>query len=234
MTNTTTTTVQTASFAKLANGSWGIQGVGLVTGQPVVVVKRDGTRQDAVVGTIVEHKYGKVFATIARPERTVVADVTIPARDKVTEVGFYLHEGVAYKVVKSGAGRLYAKKVSKAGFVYDGGAIFNLSASELMTAEEVRVYSRTIGICANCSIDLSDPVSVEIGLGTKCGPSILGSDNYKAAAKAAKLVPAVAEALAKIKAEKAAEKALIAATTVVAATVDHEDDVADLLAHFGA
>jgi hypothetical protein len=234
MTNTTTTT--TVSFAKLADGSWGIQGVGLVTGQPVTVVKRDGTTSEAIVGTVVDRKYGKVFATIARPERTVVADVAVPARpsDKVTEIGFYLHEGVAYKVVKSGIGRLYAKKVSKAGFVYDGGAIYNLSASELMTAEEVRVYSRTIGICANCSIDLSDPVSVEIGLGTKCGPSILGSDNYKAAVKAAKLVPAVAEALAKIKAEKAAEKALIAATTVVAATVENEDDVADLLAHFSA
>lgn len=233
---TNTTTIATASFTKLVDGSWGIQGVGLVTGQPVVVVKRDGTRQDAVVGTIVDHKYGKVFATIARPERTVVADVTIPARpvDKVTEVGFYLHEGIAYKVVKSGAGRLYAKKVTKAGFVYDSGAIFSLSASELMTAEEVRVYSRTVGICANCSVELSDPVSVEIGLGTHCGPSILGSDNYKAARKAAKLVPAVAEALAKIKAEKAAEKGLIAATTAVAATAQHEDDVADLLAHFSA
>jgi hypothetical protein len=233
---TTATATATASFAKLANGSWGIQGVGLISGQPVTVVKRDGTRQDAVVGTIVDRKYGKVFATIARPERTVVADVTIPARpvDKVTEIGFYLHEGIAYKVVKSGAGRLYAKKVTKNGFVYDGGAIFSLSASELMTAEEVRVYSRTIGICANCSVELSDPVSVEIGLGTHCGPSILGSDNYKAARKAAKLVPAVAEALANIKAEKAAEKAIIVATTVVAATVQNEDDVADLLAHFGA
>jgi hypothetical protein len=233
MTNTTTT-VQTASFAKLANGSWGIQGVGLVSGQPVVVVKRDGTRQDAVVGTVVDRKYGKIFATIARPERTVVADVAIPVSDKVTEVGFYLHEGIAYKVVKSGAGRLYAKKVTKRGFVYDSGAIFTLAASELMTAEEVRVHSRHIGICANCSVELSDPISIEIGLGTHCGPSILGSDNYKAARKAAKLVPAVAEALAKIKAEKAAEKALIKATTVVAATVDHQDDVADLLAHFGA
>jgi hypothetical protein len=235
MTNTTTLTA-TASFAKLANGSWGIQGVGLVSGQPVTVVKRDGTRQDAVVGTIVDRKYGKVFATIARPERTVVADVAIPARpsDKVTEIGFYLHEGIAYKVVKSGAGRLYAKKVTKNGFVYDGGAIFSLSASELMTAEEVRVYSRTIGICANCSVELSDPVSVEIGLGTHCGPAILGSDNYKAARKAAKLVPAVAEALANIKAEKAAEKAIIEVTTVVAATVRNEDEVADLLAHFGA
>ena len=248
MTNNTTTTVQTVSFAKLADGSWGIRGIGLVSGSTVTVTKRTGETSEVVVGEVTpanpystDRRIRSAYdlATIARtprPERTVVADVTIPARpvDKVTEVGFYLHEGVAYKVVKSGIGRLYAKKVSKAGFVYDGGAIFSLSASELMTAEEVRVYSRHIGICANCSVELSDPISVEIGLGTHCGPSILGSDNYKAARKAAKLVPAVAEALAKIKAEKAAEKALIAATTVVAAVAQDENDVADLLAHFSA
>ena len=200
--NMTATTTATASFIKLSDDSWGIQGFNLVEGQPVTIVKRDGTRQDAVVGAIITacNKWGKTVARKAATPRPVVAD-------KVTEIGFYLHEGVAYKVVKSGIGRLYAKKVTKHGFVFDGGAIETLSASELMTAEEVRVYSRNIGICANCSIELTDPVSVEIGLGTKCGPSILGSDNYKAACKAAK-----------------------AADTAAA----QADEVADLLAHFGA
>jgi hypothetical protein len=211
MTNTT------ATFSKLNNGSWGIQGTNLVSGQTVTVVKRNGETKQEVVDQIVAPKdtpdyvikKGYVQATI----KVVTAEVTVKARDKVTEIGFYLHGGVAYKVVKSGAGRLYAKKVTKSGFDYDEGAIFKLSASELMTAEEVRVYSRSCGICANCSVSLEDPISVEIGLGTSCGPSILGSDAYKAARKAAKLVPWVIEALAKIKAEKAAEKALIAGRT---------------------
>jgi hypothetical protein len=141
---------------------------------------------------------------------------------------------VAFKVVKSGIGRLYASKVTKSGFVYDRGAIDTLSASELMTAEEVRVYSRTIGICANCSVELSDPISVEIGLGTHCGPSILGTDTYKAARKAAKLVPHVAEALAKIAAEKKAAKAMVEAAKAAATAATEADKVADLLAHFGA
>lgn len=208
MTNTTAT----VSFTRLADDSWGIQGVGITEGQAVVIVKRDGSRQDAVVGQIVNplNKWGKTVARIARPERKVNTD-------RVTEVGFYLHDGVAYKVVTSKtSGRLYAKKVTKRGFEYDGGAIFKLSASELMTAEEVRVWSRNCGICANCSAELSDPISVEIGLGTHCGPAILGSEAYKAARKAAKLVPAVAEALAKIKAEKDAEKALVAASATPA------------------
>lgn len=213
MTNTT------ASFTQLNDGSWGIQGFNLVVGEAVVIVKRNGERKDAVVGEIVTavNKWGKTVARIASPERKVNAD-------KVTEVGFYLHDGVAYKVVSSKtSGRLYAKKVTKGGFVYDGGAIFKLSASELMTAEEVRVWSRNCGICANCSAELSDPISVEIGLGTHCGPSILGSEAYKAARKAAKLVPAIAEALAKIKAEKNAEKVLVAAAQVTATVTDVEE-----------
>lgn len=238
----TTATATTATFVKLSNGSWGIQGHGLVSGQTVTVVKRSGETSLAIVGQVVGHAYGKVQATIAQAPRVEAR----PVADKVTAIGFYLHEGVAYKVVKSGIGRLYAKKVTKNGFVFDGGAIETLSASELMTAEEVRVYSRTIGICANCSVKLSDPVSIEVGLGTHCGPGILGSESYKAACAAAKLVPWVAEALAKIKAEKKAEKAMIAAAKAMeidpgnaaeaelAAREMAEDAARDLLAHFGA
>lgn len=205
MTNTT------ATFSKLSNGSWGIKAPNLVPGETVTVVKRSGETSEAIVGQIVDRKYGSVFATIARPQAVVTAEVTVKA-DKVTEVGFYLHDGEVYKVVKGKqSGRPYANKVTSDGFKYDGGAIFKLSASELMTAEEVRVWSRSRGICANCSDDLSDPVSVEIGLGTKCGPDILGRETYNAARRAAKLVPWVAEALAKIKAEKDAEKAFVAA-----------------------
>ncbi len=206
MTNTTAT----ASFTKLPDGSWGIQGEGLTEGQAVTIVKRSGETSQGVVGTIVEHrnKWGKTVAYIARPERTVTAEVTV---ERVTEPGFYRNGDDVYKVVPAkSTGRLYAQKVSAAGFVYDRGAIFKLSASALMTAEEVRVYSRTIGICANCSIELSDPISVEIGLGTTCGPNILGRETYNAARRAAKLVPEVAEALAKIKAEKAADAGFIA------------------------
>lgn len=228
MITTTTAPVTFTTFKKLADGTWGIQGLGLVSGQTVTVTKRDGATSQVVVGTVSPARggYGNVTATIAVAAR--------PVTDKVTEIGFYLHEGMAYKVVKSGYGRLYAKKVTKSGFVYDEGAIATLSASEIMTADEVRVYSRNIGICANCSVKLSDPISVEIGLGTHCGPGILGTESYKAACKAAKALPHVAEALAKIKAEKAAEKGLIEAIKAASATAQHEDEMADLLAHFGA
>lgn len=229
MTNTTTTTQPTITFKKLNDGTWGIQGRDLRPGDAVTVTKANGETKQVTVGEVMPYVtgFGNNVARIAQAPRPVAAA-------PVTEIGFYLHEGVAYKVVKSGIGRLYAKKVTSRGFVYDGGAINTLSASELMTAEEVRVYSRTIGICANCSVELSDPISVEIGLGTHCGPGILGRDNYKAARKAARLVPAVAEALAKIKAEKAAEKAMKKAAEAADNAAAEAEGVADLLAHFGA
>ena len=229
----TQTTTATATFKKLNDGTWGIQGPDLRPGDVVTVTKRDGQTSQVIVGEVMPYVtgFGNNVATIARAPRPVAAD-------PVTEIGFYLHEGVAYKVVKSGIGRLYAKKVTAKGFIFDADAIEKLSASELMTAEEVRVYSRTIGICANCSVELSDPISVEIGLGTHCGPGILGSDNYKAARKAAKLVPGVAEALAKIKAEKKATKALVEAAKAIddakAIEAAKADEIADLLAHYGA
>lgn len=219
MTTTTQNTTVTASFTRLADDTWGIQGVGLVEGQPVVIVKRDGARQEAVVGEIVTpcNKWGKTVARIARPESKA------PAADKVTEVGFYLHDGDVYKVVLAkSSNRPYAQRVTASGFVYDRGAIFRLSATELMTAEEVRVWSRTMGICANCSAELSDPVSVEIGLGTHCGPAILGREVYNAARREAKRVPEVAEALAKIKAEKAAEASFVAEKSEFDAMIESE------------
>ena len=228
MTNTTTT-IQPITFKKLNDGTWGIQGSDLRPGDAVTVTKANGETKQVIVGEVMPFVtgFGNNVARIAQAPRPVVAD-------KVTEIGFYLHEGVAYKVVKSGIGRLYAKRVTSRGFVYDEGAISTLSASELMTAEEVRVYSRSCGICANCSVELSDPISVEIGLGTHCGPGILGRDNYKVARKAARLVPWVAEALAKIKAEKAAEKAMKKAAEAADNAAAEAEGVADLLAHFGA
>lgn len=126
---------------------------------------------------------------------------------KVTEIGFYRHGEDVYKVKFNQAGtRLNSYRVTPRGFDYDGGAIFKLDASTKMTAKEIQAYSLHTQVCANCSTPLSDPISEHIGLGTKCGPDILGPETYKAQRKAAKLVPAVAAKIAAIKAEKEAKK----------------------------
>lgn len=115
----------------------------------------------------------------------------------VTEIGFYRDgEGLVYRVKKSGIGKLYAQEVTAYGFAYRAGKVNDLTASMKMTSEEIRAYGCETGICANCSTLLTDPISIFVGLGTKCGPTIMGKDAYSAAKKAAKADPATAAALA--------------------------------------
>jgi len=211
--------------------TWGIAGRNLVEGDTVTVTKKNGETSQFVVGNIVFRAAdGYTVAEKIAAQAVVTAEVTVPAADKVTEPGFYRHGEDVYKVVLSRtSGYPYAQKVTRHGWDFEAGKgmMRVLKASDLMTAEEVRVYSRTVGICANCSVELEDPISVEIGLGTKCGPDILGRENYNAARRAAKLVPHVAEALAKIEAQKAAEKAMILVAAQKASfedMIDAEDE----------
>lgn len=47
-----TTTITTATFKKLRDGSWGIQGHGLVAGNTVTVTKRSGETTTGTVGRV--------------------------------------------------------------------------------------------------------------------------------------------------------------------------------------
>jgi len=146
-----------------------------------------------------------LFAARRRPEPVLVEVAANP----VTEEGFYQLGDNVYRVVTSRtSGRLYAKLATARGWDYEGGKgmMRRLTADMKMTGEQIAAFGVTHGFCLNCSTGLADPISVHIGLGTSCGPKILGSEDYKARRKAAKLVPAVAAALAEIKAAKLAEK----------------------------
>ena len=210
MTNTTTT------FKKLASGSWGIKGVGLVSGQTVTVVKRDGDTKRVVVGDIVARDaFGNVSATIAaNPTRVVVAEVTVdvPAT-KVTEEGFYLLDGQAYKVIGARDGSFhYARLVTGHGLKKAPGMYDRLTPAMKMTPEQIAAYGVRTRVCVNCSHTLTDPASQRVGLGTECGPAILGKDVYRAAYKAAdaaaKAAQVAADAAAEVDPGNAAEAAL--------------------------
>ena len=210
MTNTATT------FKKLANGSWGIKGVGLVSGQTVTVTKRDGDVKRVVVGDIVARDaFGNVSATIAaNPTRVVVAEVTVAVPStKVTEAGFYLLDGQAYKVIEARDGSFfYARLVTGHGLKKAPGMYDRLAPANKMTPEQIAAYGVRTHVCVNCSTPLTDPASQRVGLGTKCGPDILGKDAYRAAYKAADAAAKAAQVAADVAAEvdpgNAAEAAL--------------------------
>jgi hypothetical protein len=115
-----------------------------------------------------------------------------PVAGAVTEPGFYHFEDKVYQVKAGKAtGNLYARLVTAHGFNYEAakGMMKALKADMKMTGEQIAAYGQKTGICANCSALLTDPASIAIGLGTVCGPKILGKEAYKAAYKAA-AVPA--------------------------------------------
>lgn len=131
----------------------------------------------------------------------------VPVPGAITEPGFYRFEDQVYRVVKAktNPNKLYAKLVTSTGFVYAKGAMAFLRAEHQMDVEAICHYGMSTGVCANCATLLTDPVSIHIGLGTKCGPTLMGKPAYNAARKAAEDDPKVAEALA----AKDAIKALV-------------------------
>ena len=221
MSNHTTTITRPAgliTWAKLGDGSWGIKGTNLVSGATVTVTKANGTTSEVVVGEVNKaDKAGRYdFATVARTPRPAVA--TTPANtNKVTEEGFYLLDGQAYKVIEARSKDFfYARAVTSHGLEKAPGIYNRLTSEHKMTPEQIAAYGVRTRVCVNCSTALNDPASQRVGLGTKCGPAILGNEVYRAAYKAADAE--VKAAKAKADADSAADKA---------------QEVADLLAHFG-
>ena len=88
------------------------------------------------------------------------------------ELGMYrLSNGDIYRVQRSReSGRLYAKKLDWANnsFVFESGAMRLLTAEDRMTLEEAKAWGVETGICCVCSAFLTDPRSVEAGIGPVC------------------------------------------------------------------
>jgi len=103
---------------------------------------------------------------LARPRATAVTFVA------ELELGMYrLANGDIYRVQRSReSGRLYAKKLDWANntFVFESGAMRLLTADDRMTLDEAKAWGVETGICCVCSAFLTDPRSVEAGIGPVC------------------------------------------------------------------
>lgn len=89
----------------------------------------------------------------------------------VVEAGFYLLDGNIVKVQQSKTSlKLYAKTLilSTKRFEYAPGVVHKLSPESKLTLEQAAKFGHATGVCAICSRDLSDPVSVERGIGPVC------------------------------------------------------------------
>lgn len=162
-------------------------------------------------------KAGMKVGNITKKSASMWLDILFKAKNigggstapKILEVGFYKdNEGIVWTVVKSkSSSNLYAKQVTNHGFAYVEGAVKNLTLSMKMTLDEIRAHGMATGICCNCAAELSDPISIFIGLGTSCGPNLMGKPAYSQARKDAKNDPVVVEALFHIEVREAAQAA---------------------------
>lgn len=98
--------------------------------------------------------------------------------DEAVPVGFYLKDETVFRVVQSkNSTRRYAKKLEvwsngQAGWAYDAGAIKTLTLDMVLTLEQAASMGRHFGVCVICGATLSDPKSVEAGIGPVCAKKL--------------------------------------------------------------
>lgn len=108
------------------------------------------------------------------------SDAPVVATDPVTEPGMYRKDGVVFRVrVSRNTGNLYAMRyrpevAGKATqrFLYVPGIIRTLSASDRLSLDEAKALGHEFGQCCVCGADLTDPKSVEAGIGPVCAKRV--------------------------------------------------------------
>lgn len=88
--------------------------------------------------------------------------------------GIYVVNCGVFKVQRSReSGRLYAKKLTAENkWEYVAGAVYNLRPETRVTLDQAKEFGRRTGVCINCGAVLTDPVSVEAGIGPICAGRI--------------------------------------------------------------
>jgi hypothetical protein len=106
----------------------------------------------------------------------VEKNLSAPSKPAVTEQGVYAlidPEDLGLEVLRvkeSKAGNLYAMvlDVETGKFEYERGAIRRIGPEDRLTMEQAVMLSQTYGRCMNCGRTLTNPESVELGIGPIC------------------------------------------------------------------
>jgi hypothetical protein len=88
----------------------------------------------------------------------------------VLEAGYYQRAGQVYKVqIARGSGNPYAKALGIDGrFAYAPGAVRELRPEHRVTLEQAREWGKINGRCLICGRELTNPESIEYGIGPVC------------------------------------------------------------------
>lgn len=82
--------------------------------------------------------------------------------------GYFWVNGLVYKVQKSQTGNLYTKVFSEHGYTYAPGGIRLIATATRLTLEQAAELGVKTGRCVICGKTLTDPASVEAGIGPVC------------------------------------------------------------------
>ena len=102
------------------------------------------------------------------------------SNEKPADLGYYLVDETVYVVVESKtSGKHYAKRMSVIGargrWEYAHGMVYHLAGAHRLTVEEARILGRSLGCCMICGATLTDPESVERGIGPICETRVAGT-----------------------------------------------------------
>jgi len=142
------------------------------------------TRMGGLAGTP-EQATAKATEWASTQSMKTVSDAITSLKDKiaampkpaapVVEVGYYATEKDTFFVTQSkSTGKSYAKKwavkygMKKATWVYAPGVIYSLAGQTPMTLEQAKAFGHSHGYCIRCGAQLTDPKSVEAGIGPVC------------------------------------------------------------------
>lgn len=156
---------------------------------------RCGNRVEAQAGTA-ERPAGQAWRVRHNDDEcvTVAAAVEAPARSLVGE-GYYLMNDHVYNVARSRSSqRLYARRLvllgyrQRARWTYERGAYFNLTEEMALTVEQAARLGHLHGICMVCGRTLTDPESVQRGIGPVCYGRLINRGVAVAAPRVARSV----------------------------------------------
>lgn len=93
-----------------------------------------------------------------------------PSAPVITQPGFYELDGNIYKVKQGRSGRLYALHVTEDDTkgTFASGVVFRLTEDMKLTEERASAFGRITGQCLICGRTLTDPSSIDRGIGPVC------------------------------------------------------------------
>lgn len=120
-----------------------------------------------------------VFLTVGEASALIDALLKRPALQKGAPAapGYYFFENAAFVVVEGKTtGKAYAKKLvlsgNKGSWVYAPGMVFKLVDARPLSVEEAAKLGKLHGCCFVCGKTLSDPKSVQAGIGPVCSKKL--------------------------------------------------------------